>query len=301
MKIAILGATGKTGRYVVARLCERGHEVTAVGRRTDRLAALDPRARRAGADLDHPESVAPALRGAESVVSLAHARFVETILAALPGTCEHLVLTGSTRKFTSLPDPAADAVRRGEAAFLASGRPGVMLHPSMIYGAPDDRNVNRILGYLARWPRRLPAIAPLPDGGRHLVQPLFVDDAADAFAAAAERREAAGPPLVLAGPESMTYAEMVGRCAAALGRRVVTLPVPVGPMAALAGAAAAIGLRLPLAAGEIRRAADDKSFDVGEMIHRLGVTPRPFADGLRAKLERGWTNFRHNQATWPPT
>ena len=34
-------------------------------------------------------------------------------------SCQRVVLTGSTRRFTTLPDPAADAVRAGEAAFLA--------------------------------------------------------------------------------------------------------------------------------------------------------------------------------------
>ena len=70
------------------------------------------------------------------------------------------------RRFTRLPDPAADEVRAGETAFAASGRRGVMLHPGLIYGAPDERNVNRILRYAARWPRGGPVPFPLPAGGR---------------------------------------------------------------------------------------------------------------------------------------
>ncbi len=46
MKIAVLGATGKTGRYLVARLCEHGHAITAIDRSEVRLARLDPQAAR---------------------------------------------------------------------------------------------------------------------------------------------------------------------------------------------------------------------------------------------------------------
>src|SRR6476646_505626 len=108
MKVALLGATSKTGRYVVPVLCDHGHTVTAIGRDATKLGSLDRRARAARADITDAAS----------------------LRAALPEGCRRVVLTGSVRKFTQLPDPAADAVRAGEARLLASGRAGVMLHPS---------------------------------------------------------------------------------------------------------------------------------------------------------------------------
>ena len=272
MIVAVLGASGKTGRYVAARLARIAAPVEA------RLA-----------DLENPSSVRAALADADIVVSLAHARFAEAVLEALPATCRRVVLTGSTRKFTALPDPAADAVRAGEAALQASGRPGVMLHPSMIYGAPDDRNVNRLLRLFRRWPRFLPVVVPLPDGGRHLVQPVFVDDVVEAFAAAVARPDVIGASIVVAGPEPISYAAFVRHCAAAVGRRAYVLPVPSGLLVGIAEFMATIGLRPPFNAAEIRRAAETKRFDVTELRTRLGVVPRGFADGLRLKLERGWT------------
>ena len=67
------------------------------------------------------------------------------------------VLLGSTRKFTRWPDDHGNGVLAGEAAFLGSGRPGVMLHPTMIYGAQGEDNVQRLAALL----RRLPVL-PLP-------------------------------------------------------------------------------------------------------------------------------------------
>ena len=71
------------------------------------------------------------------------------------------VFLGSTRKFTRWPDAHGNGVLAGEAAFLASGRSGVMLHPTMIYGAQGEDNVQRLAALL----RRLPFV-PLP-GRRH--------------------------------------------------------------------------------------------------------------------------------------
>jgi nucleoside-diphosphate-sugar epimerase len=51
----------------------------------------------------------------------------------------------------------------------------------MIYGAPGDRNLSRLLAVLARAP-----MLPVPGGGRHLQQPVQVADVADAVLAAAD-------------------------------------------------------------------------------------------------------------------
>lgn len=286
MNIALLGATAKTGRYVLPALCDRGHAVAAIGRDATRLAALDRRARRVQADITKPEEIRAALADAECVVSLAHARYTVEVLAALPPACRRIVLTGSLRKLTALPDPAADAVRAGEARFLAAKRSGVMLHPSMIYGAPEDRNINRILGVLRRFPAWLPVPVPLPDGGRHTVQPVFVDDVVAAVVAAVELADTGTLSIAVAGPNPITYREMVETCAAALGRRVVVIPIPLSPLVAAANGLKALGLKLPFDASELTRATEDKSYDISELRGVLGVAPRSFADGLRTALAR---------------
>lgn len=305
MRIALFGATSKTGRYVAAALCARGHEVTAIGRAAERLNAVDARARKIVADLSRRETIAPAIGDAACVVTLAHARHIPALLGSLPSGVVRVVATGSIRKFSALPDAAADAVRAGEAAFEAArtaGRfAGVMLHPSMIYGAPDERNVNRVLAVLLRWPRWLPLPVPLPAGGRHRLQPVFVDDVVASFVAAIERVEtvgdagAAGVPIELVGPQPITYATFVRACAKSVGRRVVIVPMPLGTIA-LAGR-----LTRTFSRAELQRALEDKVFSPEPMRARLGVVPRSFEQGLREKLERGWAPGGQSTKAHPST
>ena len=50
------------------------------------------------------------------------------------------------------------------------------------------------------------------------MQPVFVDDVADAMVAALLEPDVSGPPIAVVGPEPITYAAIVSMCAAALGR-----------------------------------------------------------------------------------
>ncbi|WP_201776621.1 NAD(P)-dependent oxidoreductase [Allosalinactinospora lopnorensis] len=70
MKLAILGATGRTGRHVVEQTLERGHTVTALVRDPAKLdGTADPRLRIVRTDVMDPEALAAEFSGHEAVVS----------------------------------------------------------------------------------------------------------------------------------------------------------------------------------------------------------------------------------------
>lgn len=69
MKIAVLGATGRTGSLVVEHGLARGDHITAVARNPDAIAIRHHRLAVVRADVLDPESLASALDGSEAVVS----------------------------------------------------------------------------------------------------------------------------------------------------------------------------------------------------------------------------------------
>jgi uncharacterized protein YbjT (DUF2867 family) len=227
------------------------------------------------ADLGDAARLHTALAGATRIVSCAHARHVPAVLAAAPPDAR-LVFLGSTRKFTRWPDAHGNGVLAGEAAFLASGRCGVMLHPTMIYGAQGEDNVQRLAALL----RRLPLV-PLPDGGTALVQPIHQDDVTRAIRAALNRTWNGAHSLVIAGPTPLPYAELVRAVAAADGQRAPRIvALPAGALMALAGILRYIPFLPRTRPAEIRRLTEDKSFDVRPMIDTLGFTPMALREGL---------------------
>jgi putative NADH-flavin reductase len=70
MRIAIFGASGRTGRQLVEQAVAKGHQVTAIVRKPDGLAS-DPQSavQFVKADVMDADAIAPALADADSVVS----------------------------------------------------------------------------------------------------------------------------------------------------------------------------------------------------------------------------------------
>jgi uncharacterized protein YbjT (DUF2867 family) len=272
--VHVIGASGRSGLALVRALLAEGRMVLPVVRDAAKWCAAGIGQAARLADLGDPAALAAALADSTRVVSCAHARHTPAILAAAPPAAR-LVLLGSTRRYTNWPDDHGRGVLAGEAALLASGRSGVMLHPTMIYGAEGEDNVQRLAALL----RRLPLV-PLPGGGRALVQPIHQDDVTRSILAAL-RVDWHGPrTLVIAGPEPLAYADFVRAVTRAAGLRPPrVVPVPAwllrlaAPLTALPG--------LPhIRANEIRRLLEDKNFPVAEMIDILGVRPVPLDVGL---------------------
>lgn len=208
--IHVVGANGRSGLALVRALLARGVAVQPVVRDLRRWAAVAPAAQKLLAEAKIAElsdgfALRRALEGATCVVSTAHARTTEWLLEGAPDAAR-LVLLGSTRRFTRWLDIHGEGVLRGETAFRGSGRAGVMLHPTMIYGAEGEDNVQRLAALLKKLP-----LVPLPGGGRALVQPIHQDDLSECILAALEVDWDGPHTLVVAGPEAVPYKVSCGR------------------------------------------------------------------------------------------
>jgi uncharacterized protein YbjT (DUF2867 family) len=275
MKVHVIGASGRSGVALARALGKDGARVVPVVRNADRWSATGLPGEPRIADLTDAEALKSALRDAEKIVSCAHARHAPAILAAAPPSASFVFL-GSTRKFTRWPDAHGNGVLAGEAAFLASGRQGVMLHPTMIYGAEGEDNVQR----LAKLLKRIPVI-PLPEGGRALVQPIHQDDVTASIRAALTIDWIEAETLVIAGPAPLAYADFVRAVAEAAGLRPPKiLPVAAAPLRLAARLTPALPFLPRIGPDEIRRLTEDKAFSIVPMLARLAVTTRPLNAGL---------------------
>ena len=281
MRIVVLGATSAIGRRVVIRLCDLGHTVVATSRAPERAALIDPRAETAIASLANAVTLTPLLASADRVINIAHASTIEQLIALVPQTCQRLIVVGSTRRDSKVPDRGADGVRHGEQVFLRSKLPGSMLHPTMIYGGGSERNVTRILTLVQRWPRWLPLLWPVPDGGKTLVQPVYFDDVASAIVAAATTDVSIARTIVVAGPQPISLAEMLRTCASVYGRRLHVLPVPTSILTGAVRLISVFSKKGPFSVAELQRTREDKAYDIDALISQLGVEPRPFSEGVR--------------------
>jgi nucleoside-diphosphate-sugar epimerase len=274
-QVHVIGASGRSGSALCRSLLGSGSALVPVVRDAAKWAATGIKVPARIADITDPPRLRDALADATQIVSCAHARYAATVLAAAPAEARFVFL-GSTRKFTRWPDAHGNGVLAGEAAFLASGRSGVMLHPTMIYGAQGEDNVQR-LAALLHW---LPFV-PLPGGGAALVQPIHQDDVTRAICVALQREWEGPHALVIAGPTPLPYADFFRAVAAVSEQRapriVAVSPIP---LMALARIFCYIPFLPRVRPAEIRRLMEDKSFAVDPMIGTLGFAPMSLDEGL---------------------
>jgi uncharacterized protein YbjT (DUF2867 family) len=273
--VHVIGASGRSGQALCRALAARGVAVVALVRSLAKWQATGLAGEARVIELTDHFSLQLALRDALRVVSCAHARHTRAIVESAPEDAL-MVLLGSTRRFTKWPDAHGLGVLEGERVFVGSGRAGVLLHPTMIYGATGENNVQRLAALLKRLP-----VVPLPDGGRALVQPIHQDDVVACILSALERNWSEPTTLVVAGPSALPYADFVRAVAAAAGLPAPRLvSVPAGLLMPLAGLTGFIPGVPSIGADEIRRLSEDKAFDVMPMFSQLGVRGRSLADGL---------------------
>ncbi len=275
-RVTVLGASSRLGRPLLRHLQSNGWQVIAAARSPHKLdVAWEAEAR--PFRLEEPASLQAALADAEAVVSCLEVQHAPQILSALPpGHAGRLVMIGSTRMFTRFPDALAARLRGGADAFLHSGKPGILLLPTMIYGAEDDLNTRRIAAFIRRF-----GIIPLPAGGRSLIQPVHVADVCASIEAALLHTEISSASIVAAGPQAMRYRDFVRAIGAAIDRRPLVLPLPLSLLLLLAALTRLLPFLPSVQRDEILRLCEDKAFPTEAMCEQLGVVPMPLAEGLR--------------------
>jgi len=141
-RIAVYGAAGHTGRFIVRELSRRGFAVTAIGRNAAKLAAaiFPAGIERAVAALDDPASIAQAFAGATAVINCA-GPFLDTaellVRAALQARIPYLDVTAEQASAQAIFENYASSA---EAA-------GVAVVPAMgFYGGLGDLLATAVMG-----------------------------------------------------------------------------------------------------------------------------------------------------------
>ena len=226
MKVALTGATGFLGGHVLRRALEAGHSVRALTRKPQ--PAQDGIEWIAGS-LDDTTSLATLCDGADAVI---HVAGVVNGDAATFDTGNRLgtvqMLAAATgKRFVHVSSLAARepqlsnygaSKRAAEDAVVASALDWRIVRPPVIYGPGDTDNLE--LFRFAKW-----GVVPLPPGGRmsvihaddlaRLIVTLAKSDATRTFHEADD-----------AMPGGWSHADFARAIGSAVGRKVVTIPLP---------------------------------------------------------------------------
>jgi uncharacterized protein YbjT (DUF2867 family) len=253
----VTGAFSFTGRAIAEELVNRGRTVRTLTRRDAPGDPLAARIERAELQFRDEAALCRALAGVDTLfntywVRFAHGkttfqRAVENtrllLRAANAAGAQRVVHVSVTNPSLASPLPYFRGKAEAERDVEESGLSYAIVRPTLVFG-PRDILVNNIAWGLRRSP-----VFPIAGDGSYRVQPISVEDTAAICADAAGRDE--NVLLDAAGPETISYEELVRLVAAAVGSKARIVHWPAHLVLALARVTGAVRRDVLLTAEEL--------------------------------------------------
>jgi uncharacterized protein YbjT (DUF2867 family) len=237
--LLLTGATGLVGSAVLRRLVAEGGQVRCLVRDPRRLGAQRVRVQIALGDLTDPPSFRNAMRGVHTVVHLAASirdqpqgsieelngiatwRMVE---AAERSGVERFVFFSALGASTHQRARCLRAKALAEQAVREARLRSTVFAPSIVY-APGGTWLT-LLERLALLP-----VVPVSGRGRAVYEPIWAEDVADCVIASLREPNGSGHErFELAGPQTLSYNDLVRTVLRSLNRRrpLLHVPTPIG-------------------------------------------------------------------------
>jgi len=254
---AVTGAFGYTGRYIARRLLELGERVVTLTGHPERAGEFGSAVKAFPFRFDDPAAMAASLAGVQVLYNTYWVRFdrgATTHHRAVENTRALIRAAGmaGVRRVVhiSITNPAADSALpyfRGKALVETEIRNADFSHaivrPTVVFGL-EDILINNIAYLLRKAPVFL-----IPGSGRYRLQPVYAGDLA---AIAVEAGHATADAVIdAAGPEVLSFEDLVRLIARTVGSRSLLLHSPPGLALAAARVLGAVLGDVVLTADEV--------------------------------------------------
>jgi NADH dehydrogenase len=167
----------------------------------------------------------------------------------------------------------ASSKLKAEECVRKSGLKWVILRPSEVYGQGGG-GINRLI----RWIQRYPCV-PVIGIGKSKLSPVYIDDVVSAMLLSIFDEKLENETIVLAGPEELTYDELVDRIAAYFGVNRLKIRLSADLVKWVAVGLSKLGVNI-LAPDQIPRLLSEKPYGIGLAREKLNYSPRYLEDGI---------------------
>ncbi|MEH6477871.1 MAG: complex I NDUFA9 subunit family protein [Sneathiella sp.] len=299
--ITIFGGSGFIGQHLVGRLAAEGHQIRLAVRDTEKAAILVTQGNvgqivGVQANIRNQASVERAVAGADVVINLvgllyeAGAQSFNAVHEDGAAGVAAAAKAAGASEFVHMSALGADAASaskyartkaEGEAAVLAAFEGATIIRPSVVFGAGDNfSNKFAALGAIS------PAI-PLLDGGKNQMQPVAIEDLADAIAKIVLNPEYQGKIWEFGGPDALALSSIIEIIGKVSKRSPIILPLPAQMMTAMGFFMGLIPGRPMLTTDQVKLLASDNVVSGDHSgFAELGIQPVPFSSTTLRHLTR---------------
>ena len=288
--VTVFGGTGFLGRHVARRLRANGFTVRVACRHPDSADQRDPKIQAIRADIRNPISIEAALVNAWGVVNAVslyvehgndtfhaiHVKAARAIAqAAREAGAERLIQVSGIGADTASPSLYVRKRAEGEQAVQSAFPGAAIVRPAVMFG-PDGGFVTTVLDLM----RKLPAY-PMFGRGQTRLQPVAVDDVAEAIARILLRPECEPAIYEFGGPDVFSYEDFLRSVARDAGLRPFLVPVPFGAWHVLARIAENLP-HPPVTRNQVElMEVDTVTSPQMPGLRELGIAPQPVRDAVR--------------------
>lgn len=289
--IFLTGSTGFVGRHLLPRLKEKGHPVRCFVRAGSKTECLgDSCEDKVIGDVLDESSLKYCMRGIDTVIHLAGVR-MESGSASFEGVfylgtrhvidvakaagVKQFILFSAYGARPKAPSKYHHAKWLAEEYLRYSGLKYVIFRPTVIYGPHDH--------FVTRWIRKLKAlpIIPVLGNGKNLLQPIGVEDVVRCVLKAMEDPTKSQSVYELAGPDRLTFEEIIHLIGGLMGRRPRLFHWPLALVRAFVRFTELVIPRPPFTQDEVLRWMENRVCDHEVVEQEFGMKLMPFREGLK--------------------
>lgn len=285
--ILITGGTGAIGKKLIKELKNYGYRLRILIRNAndEKLDGIEF----AAGDLNNIESLEKAAAGVDAVIHLAgitHTNNLGLYYKINTEGTKNLTKAcriNNVKRFIYISSRAAcpEGGAYAESKLLAenflkeSSLDWTILRPSEVYGADKKAAISKLVNIIQKYP-----YVPVVGDGQYLLSPVYADDLIQSIIAALKNNISLERTYTIAGPETLTYSDLIDRISKILGVKRIKIFLPLGLFKLLAFLFYILKINI-LVQDQIPRLLCVKSSDVSLARKDLNFNPRTIEEGIK--------------------
>ncbi len=225
MKLFIAGGTGYIGNHVIDKLAKDGHKVRALVRRGSETKLNNKPIEFWYGDISDPASLNSALDGYDAVIyliglirefpskgitfELAHVQGVKHLYerAKLSGVKRWIQISANGVK-SDTSDGYRRTKYRAEEFIKAQDIDYTIVRPSVVFGGETKGTINFVTT-VKDIINLMPFVIPVIGNGTYKIQPVHIDDLANAISMIIDKPSTFNKSYTLCGPKSLSYNDII--------------------------------------------------------------------------------------------
>lgn len=297
MKLLITGANGHSGRIFLENL-EKEHpkkfdEVNIVVRKNnldDFITNSTLNIVKHQGDLNDYEFVNKITQDIDVILHIAGIQTSKILFEkAVQNKVNWIIAIHTTGRYSKFKSASAEYIEIEDQLLELREKINItILRPTMIYGSKRDKNMNRLIKFIDRFP-----IYPIFGNGNNLMQPVNAKDLARSYIQVIEKSEATkNENYNLSGKYPEKYKNLINTVSKYLNKKVIVIKLPIFLSYYLVKFSRNIIPKFPLNEEQVLRMKEDKDFTHLKATEDFGYNPMSFEEGIKEEINEYKRNIK---------